>query len=129
MQSTSTQSAREKLLRDLTDAWNSQNIDRVMACFEDDASFHAAFGPEPLGQTFEGKDAVRNAIAEGFRSFPDGKLVNTSLFVADSHAAAEWSFSYTDANGKSAAICGTDVYQFAGDKLKSKNVYVKYFVG
>lgn len=129
MQSTSTQASREQVLRDLTEAWNTQDLERVMACFDENASFHAAFGPEPLGKSFEGKAAVRDAIAEGFRSFPDGKLVNTSMFVSDSQGTAEWSFSYTDANGNPAAICGTDVYQFSGDKLKSKNVYVKYFVG
>ncbi|MDR5799143.1 MULTISPECIES: nuclear transport factor 2 family protein [Caballeronia] len=125
---TSEHFSRQELLNNLTDAWNTQDVDKVMNCFVDHATYHIAFGPEALGQSYEGKTAIRSAVAQGFASYKDGKLSVTSMFVAGEQGAARWLFSYTGVDGKPAVIHGVDVYEFSGDKLKSKDVYVKYFV-
>lgn len=111
----------EKALADFVDAWNAQDIDRVMSYFAPDATYQ-------MRSSHTGHAAIREAIAAGFRNFPDGRIVQTSLFIAGDRAMAQWHFDFTDATGKPARIDGCDAFTFAGDRIKVKSVYMKQFV-
>ena len=58
------------LLAEHTDAWNSHDLDRLMALFADDCVFEAAGGDEACGTTYTGREAVRAAFADIFAAFP-----------------------------------------------------------
>jgi hypothetical protein len=56
------------------DAWNSHDIDAVLAHFSDDATFSSPVARELLGESHEvlrGKAAIRGYWEEGLRRIPD----------------------------------------------------------
>ena len=61
----------KRLLIEHTDAWNSHDVDRLIALFADDCVFEASAGPEFDGRRFEGRAQVRAAFADVFDSMPD----------------------------------------------------------
>jgi len=56
---------------ELCDAFNAHDLDRIMALFADDCVLEMPRGPEPWGSRFEGKAAVRAALAGRFAGLPD----------------------------------------------------------
>jgi hypothetical protein len=57
-------------------AWNSRNADLVTSFFADEGSYHASVGPDALGKSYVGKDAIRRGVQAFFDRFPDGKFEN-----------------------------------------------------
>ena len=53
------QSASVETLEAITDAFNAHDLDAIMEFFADDCSLDMPRGPEPWGQRFVGKAAVR----------------------------------------------------------------------
>jgi uncharacterized protein (TIGR02246 family) len=121
----------QQLLKDLVAAWDRQDVEATLACFAEDGVYHEAFGPGPLGNTQQGKAAIREALKAGFAAYPGSRLrsVGTTVFGTNGHAASEWIFEYTGADGKPAQMHGCDFFLIEGNKIKVKNAYVKYFVG
>ena len=54
-------------------AYNSLNVDRVVAFFADDCVFYTASGPEPVGRSIRGKEALRKYLTERFKSAGDAR--------------------------------------------------------
>ena len=46
-------------LKAFNKAWNDHDIEALMSFMADDCSFHAVGGPDLLGKSFMGRDAVR----------------------------------------------------------------------
>ena len=55
----------------LLNAFNAHDLDAVMEFFSDDCSLDMPRGPEPWGQRFVGKAAVREGLATRFWGLPD----------------------------------------------------------
>lgn len=55
----------------LLDAFNAHDLDRIMGFFADDCSLDMPRGPDPCGQRFIGKAAVRAGLAGRFQGLPD----------------------------------------------------------
>jgi ketosteroid isomerase-like protein len=121
----------QQLLNELVAAWDRQDVEATLACFAEDGVYHEAFGPGALGNTRQGKAAIREALAAGFAAYPGSRLrsVGSPVFGSAGHAAAEWVFEYTGPDGKPAQMHGCDIFLIEGDRIKVKNAYVKYFVG
>ena len=58
-------------LRAIANAFNAHDLDTIMEFFADDCSLDMPRGPEPWGQRFTGKVAVREGLATRFKGFPD----------------------------------------------------------
>ena len=54
--------AAPELMKSISAAFNSRDVDRIAACFTDDATFWLARGPEPVGRTLKGKEAIRKTL-------------------------------------------------------------------
>jgi hypothetical protein len=106
-------------------AWNSHNADLVTSFFADDGVYHASGGPDALGKSFVGKDAIRRGVQAFFDRFPDGKFENLKVVVAGSIGTFEWDFIATDASGQKVRTAGCDLLEFAGDKVLKKNAFRK----
>src|SRR5690242_20589146 len=58
--------ASVETLKAITEAFNAHDLDAIMEFFADDCSLEMPRGPEPWGQRFTGKGAVRAALATRF---------------------------------------------------------------
>ncbi|MGE5777946.1 MAG: nuclear transport factor 2 family protein, partial [Hyphomicrobiales bacterium] len=57
----------ETTAKAILDAFNAHDLDAIMQFFADDCSLHMPRGPEPWGQRFAGRAAVREALASRFK--------------------------------------------------------------
>jgi ketosteroid isomerase-like protein len=106
-------------------AWNSHDPDLVASFFADDGVYHASVGPDRLGKTYVGKEAVRASVKAFFDRFPDGKFENLKVVVAGDLGTFEWDFVATDASGARVSTAGCDLLNFRGDKVVLKNAFRK----
>jgi len=111
------------------EAFNAHDLDRVMEYFTEDAIYHSHSGPDPLGSSVTGRDAIRAALERRFRVTPDGRIVMTSApLLTEEAGASDWYFEYPDADGQKRRIYGCDLFRFRGNRITSKSVYVKEHV-
>jgi uncharacterized protein (TIGR02246 family) len=114
----------ERLHAALT-AWNTGDADRVLEFWSDDCVYHASFGPELMGRTFAGRDAVREGIRQFFDRYPEGEFADTEVMVAGARGAAEWTFRATGEDGEPFEVRGCDLFEFDGDLIRVKNAFRK----
>jgi ketosteroid isomerase-like protein len=65
------QSVPAETLKAILDAFNAHDLDAIMQFFADDCSLDMPRGPDPWGQRFVGKAAVREGLATRFKGLPD----------------------------------------------------------
>ncbi|MBV8191260.1 MAG: nuclear transport factor 2 family protein, partial [Alphaproteobacteria bacterium] len=63
--------ATPQLMKDISAAFNSRDVDRIASFFTEDATFWLARGPEPVGRTLKGRETIRNTLAARFKVIPD----------------------------------------------------------
>jgi taurine dehydrogenase small subunit len=107
-------------LAEALEAWNTRDPDRVVAYFSDDCVYHASFGPEFLGRSYTGREAVREGVRLFFERYPDGRFEGTEVFVAGERGAAEWTFVSGEER-----VRGADLFEFDGDLIRVKNAFRK----
>jgi SnoaL-like protein len=61
----------EALMEAIHEAFNSRDVDRIIAFFAEDGVFATARGPHPYGERYVGKAAIREFLAKRFASIPD----------------------------------------------------------
>jgi len=106
-------------------AWNSRNADLVASFFADNGSYHASVGPDALGKSYVGKEAVRSGVQAFFDRFPDGRFENLKVVVAGDIGTFEWDFVASDASGQIVRTAGCDLLEFVGDRVLKKNAFRK----
>jgi ketosteroid isomerase-like protein len=65
-------------LEAIADAFSRHDLDAIMDFFTDDATFDFPRGPDPWGQRYEGKAAVREGLAKRFAGIPDVPTATTT---------------------------------------------------
>jgi uncharacterized protein (TIGR02246 family) len=106
-------------------AWNDHDAERIAGLMTDDCAYHASAGPDLLGRSATGRDAVREAVKAFFRTFPDARFEDVETFVAGDRGAAEWTLVWTDDGGAVRRLRGCDLFEFAGDRVRTKNAFRK----
>lgn len=115
-----------ELLAEYGEAWNRHDPDLLMGYMAEECSYHASFGPQLEGQSYVGQEAVREGFARFFELFPDGRFVDSQVWVLDSErGAAVWTFVAGRPDGGEVRVRGCDLFEFEGDKVKSKNAFRK----
>src|SRR5262245_4850885 len=89
-------------------AWNSGDPDFITSFFTDDGVYHASVGPDHLGKTYVGKEAIRRGVEAFFARFPDGRFENLRVVVSGNVGTFEWDFVATDASGALVRTAGCD---------------------
>jgi len=116
----------KRLLIEHTDAWNSHDVDRLIALFSDDCVFEASAGPEFDGRRFEGRAQVRAAFVDVFDSMPDAKWRDGRHFVISAgYGVSEWRLTGTLQDGKRIDVLGCDFLTISEDKIVRKNSFRK----
>jgi ketosteroid isomerase-like protein len=117
---------RSKLI-ELCEAFNAHDLDRIMACFDEECVLEMPRGTKPWGARFEGKPSVRAALATRFEGLPDVHYGNAEHFV-DSTAEtgmSKWLLTGTGRDGKKVEAHGCDFYTFRAGKVTRKDSYWK----
>jgi ketosteroid isomerase-like protein len=115
----------------LCEAFNAHDLDRIMTFFADDCVLEMPRGPQPWGARFEGKPAVRRALASRFEGLPDVHYRDAEHFVdADRETGiSKWTLTGTSREGRRVEVSGCDFYSFRGDRVTRKDSYWKIIEG
>jgi steroid delta-isomerase-like uncharacterized protein len=122
--------ALEQTIGRYNDAWNSHDLDAIMAMHAPDMVFenHTA------GEAAEGQ-AVRGHIGSIFETWPDITFATRRLYARDGLVVQEWTAAATHVNqmkrgelvaeptGKRIEWKGLDVIPFENGLVKRKDVY------
>ena len=114
-----------ELLKEIGEAFNSRDSDRIAAYFADDATFMTARGPDPWGHKVQGKEAIRKFLAERFKVIPDMSWHRQYEYVCGTRGVTAWRVTGKSANGEDLDCNGCDLYEFRGNKIHRKDTYWK----
>jgi ketosteroid isomerase-like protein len=113
------------MLRQIAHAFDTHDLDAIMAWFADDAIFETPRGPEAYGHRAVGKAAVRQAISDRFRGIPDVRYTQDDHFVVGDRGASEWTLSGTTREGERLEFRGCDLWTFRDGLVVKKDSYWK----
>lgn len=114
-----------EFLQAFSDAWNRHDIDALMGFMADDCEFHAVAGPDLLGKTFKGHEAVREGFQLAWTTFPDAAWVDGDHFVTGDRGITESTFTGTKNDGTRIEARMVDVFTFRDGKIAVKNAFRK----
>jgi ketosteroid isomerase-like protein len=114
-----------QMLADFAAAWNRHDIDALMSFMADDGEFHAVAGPELMGRSFVGREAVREGFALAWATFPDAAWVDGEHFVAGDRGVSESTFRGTRSDGTRIEARMVDVFTFRDGCIAVKNAFRK----
>ena len=114
-------------LRELCDAFNAHDLDRIMALFAEDCVLEMPRGSHPWGNRFEGAAAVRKALATRFEGLPDVHYGEGEHFADPSAdtGMSKWTLTGTARDGTRTEVRGCDFYTFRDGKVTGKDSYWK----
>ncbi|HEU5164189.1 MAG TPA: nuclear transport factor 2 family protein [Chitinophagaceae bacterium] len=113
------------ILDGFANAFNAHDVDRILSYMTDDCVFEASAGPNVDGERFAGKDAVKKAFEDVFKSYPDAHWGNVRHFISGERAVSEWTFTGTKPDGSKIEVMGCDLFTFRDGKISIKNSYRK----
>ena len=117
--------ATPELMKAISAAFNSRDVDRIVSFFTDDATFWLSRGPEPVGRTLAGKETIRKALADRFKVIPDMRWDHKEYIFAGNRAVSVWTVKGKGASGEDLNYEGCDIYTFRGGKICAKNTFWK----
>ena len=117
---------RMRVLDRFAHAWSRQDIDTLMSLVTDDCVYSASVGPEP-GQTFAGREAVREGFLALLAYDADGKPCEGRAALLGDIALAEWSYELRDAAGHLTVLRGCDIIEFSGARIRRKDAFRKCY--
>ena len=112
-------------LKAFNKAWNDHDIEALMSFMADDCSFHAGGGPDLLGKSFMGRDAVREGFQLAWRTFPDAAWIDGDHFVVGDRGVSESTFVGTKPDGTRIEARMVDIFTFQNGKILIKNAFRK----
>jgi ketosteroid isomerase-like protein len=112
-------------LKAIATAFDAHDLEGIMAHFADDAVFEGPRGPDPWGQRFIGREAVREAFKARFAGIPDIRYQGDEHFVDGDRGVSEWTLSGTTAAGERVEVRGCDLWTLRDGKVVKKDSYWK----
>ena len=118
---------RETLV-ELCAAFNAHDLGAIMELFAEDCVLDMPRGPDPRGSHYEGKAAIRAALAGRFEGLPDVHYGQEQHFVDEGAMTgmSKWLLTGTTADGERRVVRGCDFYTFTAiGKVVGKDSYWK----
>lgn len=109
----------------ILDAFNAHDLDAIMEFFADDCSLDMPRGPDPWGQRYVGKAAVRQGLATRFKGLPDVHYGEDRHWICGNMVVSEWLLTGTAPGGVTVRVRGCDHYEFRDGKIVRKDSYWK----
>ena len=107
------------------DAFNAHDVNAIISFMTDDCVFKASAGPDAEGEKFVGKEAVKKAFEDVFKTFPDARWSNSTYFIAGDRVVTEWLFTGTKTDGSKVEVRGCDICTYRDGKISVKDSYRK----
>ena len=101
------------------------DVDAILDCFADDGIFDITEGPDPWGERFQGKAAVRTALLTLFKTLPDVQFTEAVHWVAGNRGTSEWTCVATTPKGLPLRARGCDLFEFRDGLITRKDSYFK----
>lgn len=114
-----------EILQAFSDTFNRHDADALITYMTEDCIFDAAAGPEVFGTRYEGREAVREAFAQVWRTFPDAHWGEGRHFVSGDFGVSEWIFTGTRGDGARIEAEGCDLFTFRDGKIAVKRAFRK----
>jgi ketosteroid isomerase-like protein len=117
-----------ELMKAISAAFNSRDVDRIVSFFAEDGVFCLARGPETVGRTLAGKAVIKKALADRFKVIPDMRWENEEYILAPeaNRAISVWTVRGRGADGEVLNYQGCDIYTFNKEgKIAHKNTFWK----
>ena len=117
-----------ELMKAISAAFNSRDVDRIVEFFAEDGVFCLARGPETVGRTLAGKAVIKKALADRFAVIPDMRWENEQYILAPdaNRAISVWTVRGKGSDGEDLNYQGCDIYTFNKDgKIAHKNTFWK----
>lgn len=114
-----------QFLMDFGAAWNRHDIEALMSFMADDCEFHAVAGPDLMGRSYIGREAVREGFQLAWQTFPDAAWLDGVHFVNGDRGVSETTFKGTKLDGSRVEARMVDVFTFRDGKIAVKNAYRK----
>jgi ketosteroid isomerase-like protein len=89
-----------ELMQRISAAFNSRDVERIVDCFAEGATFCLARGPEPVGRTLKGKAAIRKALSDRFQQIPDMRWDHQEYILMGDRAVSLWTVRGRDSDGE-----------------------------
>lgn len=112
-------------LNALFEAFNRHDADAAVAFMTNDVVFETLGGAEVYGTRIEGRDAVRDAFAGVWASFPDAHWETTNHTVTGDLGVSEWIFRGTADDGSRVEAEGCDLFTLQDGKIAMKRAFRK----
>jgi ketosteroid isomerase-like protein len=106
-------------------AWNRHDIDALMSFMADDCAFHAVAGPDLLGRSFVGREAVRQGFMLAWQTCADAAWTDGDHWAQGDRGVSESTFRGTRADGLRIEARMVDVFTFRDGKIAVKNAFRK----
>ena len=113
------------LLDAITDAYNRNDIDAVMAFFADDAVFDHAAGPDINGTRFSGLDTIRGVFEGLFNNVESVKWTPIDTRVYGDKAYCEFHRVAKLKSGEIQDFLSIDILTFRDGLIIHKDTYYK----
>ena len=113
------------VVREFERAFNRQDVDGLLACFTERATYRDNFYGEHAG-----KDSLRSMFQRMFREGHDYQWSMTLVVDGPATSTAEWSFSYVVSEavprsaGRKIRFTGASVFELEGERIAR---YREYF--
>lgn len=114
-----------ELMDGILSAFNGHDADAVASYFAPDGVMLAPAGPEPVGRTLKGPEAIRNALTKRFADSPDIQWTEDKTWIFGDKALSEWRVLGTAPDGSAIDILGCDLWEFENGKVVKKDTYYK----
>jgi len=116
------------LVNAIGDAFNDNDIDKVMQYFADDATFDHAAGPDFNGKRFEGKDAIHAVFGGLFENVERVHWKTLDCHIKDNKAICEYRRTATLKTGEKQDFLSVDILTFKDELIIHKDTYYKNHV-
>jgi ketosteroid isomerase-like protein len=113
----------EAMLDKYQAAWSKHDPDAIIEMMTEDCVYDASFGPEPWGERFVGREAVREGILRNLAAsdHPYTELTHYERHLFGDYGFSMWTSMYRNADGTPVSLHGCDFYEFR-DGLVAKKI-------
>lgn len=116
------------VLERMAEGFNNRDPEAIAGQFTEDAVFETSQGPEPWGERFVGRAAIRAAVEQVFATLPDIRFSDATRWVCGERGVAEWTCTATTPKGRRMKVRGCDLFRFSGGLVSRKDTYFKQVV-
>lgn len=125
MDPTMSQAVTMELMGKILAAFNNHDVEAIGTFFAEDGVMLAPAGPEPVGATLKGPEAIKQALRTRFAASPDLRWTEAKTWISGDKAVSEWRVRGTAPDGSIIDTLGCDLWEFRDGKVARKDTYYK----